>query len=53
MMDCKKALAETSGNVDDAIEWLRKKGLSGADKKASRVAAEVRRCNQVPDLLPS
>ncbi len=40
MMDCKKALTETYGNVDDAIEFLRKKGMAGADKKASRVAAE-------------
>jgi len=40
MMDCKKALTETDGNIDDAIEFLRKKGMAGADKKASRVAAE-------------
>jgi len=40
MMDCKKALSETAGNVEDAIEFLRKKGMAGADKKASRVAAE-------------
>ena len=40
MMDCKKALTETDGNVDDAIEFLRKKGMAGADKKAGRVAAE-------------
>ncbi len=40
MMDCKKALSETDGNVEDAIEFLRKKGMAGADKKASRVAAE-------------
>eukprot|EP00798_Chlamydomonas_sp_ICE-L_P011675 gene11675-34397_t len=40
MMSCKKALAECNGDVDAAIEWLRKKGLSGADKKAGRIAAE-------------
>src|SRR5271156_1068324 len=40
MMDCKSALAETNGDVEGAIDWLRKKGLSKAAKKASRVAAE-------------
>jgi elongation factor Ts len=40
MMDCKKALAETDGDMDAAIEFLRKKGMAGADKKAGRVAAE-------------
>ena len=40
MMDCKKALSETDGNMEDAIEFLRKKGMAGADKKAGRVAAE-------------
>ncbi|MCX8083500.1 MAG: translation elongation factor Ts [Calditerrivibrio sp.] len=40
MMDCKKALAETNGDIDQAIEYLRKKGLSSAAKKASRIAAE-------------
>ena len=40
MMDCKSALGETSGNVDAAVDWLRKKGLSKAAKKAGRVAAE-------------
>jgi len=40
MMDCKKALAETSGDVEGAVDWLRKKGLSAAAKKAGRVAAE-------------
>jgi elongation factor Ts len=40
MMDCKKALLETNGNQDLAAEYLRKKGLAKADKKASRVAAE-------------
>src|SRR5258708_31493910 len=40
MMDCKGALGETSGNVDAAVDWLRKKGLSKAAKKADRVAAE-------------
>jgi len=40
MMDCKAALGETSGNVESAVDWLRKKGLSKAAKKAGRVAAE-------------
>jgi len=40
MMDCKTALGETSGDVEAAIDWLRKKGLSKAAKKAGRVAAE-------------
>jgi elongation factor Ts len=40
MMDCKAALAETNGDMDQAIDWLRKKGLSKAAKKAGRVAAE-------------
>jgi elongation factor Ts len=40
MMDCKTALAETSGDMDAAVDWLRKKGLSKAAKKAGRVAAE-------------
>ncbi len=40
MMDCKKALTEAAGNMDKAIDWLRKKGLSAAEKKQSRVAAE-------------
>jgi elongation factor Ts len=42
MMECKKALTENQGNLDAAIEWLRKQGLAKADKKASRVAAEGR-----------
>ncbi len=40
MMECKKALVETNGDMDNAIEFLRKSGLAQADKKASRVAAE-------------
>lgn len=40
MMDCKKALQETEGNFDKAVEWLRVKGLSKAAKKAGRIAAE-------------
>jgi elongation factor Ts len=40
MMDCKAALTETAGNLEDAVDWLRKKGLSKAAKKADRVAAE-------------
>lgn len=40
MMDCKKALQETEGNIEKASEWLRKKGISSAEKKAGKVAAE-------------
>ena len=40
MMDCKKALQATDGDMDKAVEWLREKGLAKAAKKASRVAAE-------------
>jgi elongation factor Ts len=40
MMDCKKALTETQGNFEEAVDWLRKKGLSSAAKKSGRVAAE-------------
>ena len=40
MMDCKAALAETNGDIEAAVDWLRKKGLSKAAKKAGRVAAE-------------
>jgi len=40
MMDCKKALAETSGDLEGAVDWLRKKGLAAATKKAGRVTAE-------------
>ena len=40
MMDCKAALTETKGNLQEAVDWLRKKGLSKAAKKAGRVAAE-------------
>jgi elongation factor Ts len=40
MMDCKAALGEASGNIEGAVDWLRKKGLSKAAKKADRVAAE-------------
>ena len=40
MMDCKKALTETDGDMDKAVEWLREKGLAAAQKKAGRIAAE-------------
>lgn len=42
MMECKKALAENGGDIEVAMEWLRKQGLAKADKKAGRVAAEGR-----------
>src|SRR5574344_1139057 len=40
ILDCKKALAETDGDMDKAIEFLREKGLAAAEKKAGRIAAE-------------
>lgn len=40
MMDCKNALVETNGNLEESIDWLRKKGISGAEKKSARVAAD-------------
>ncbi len=40
MMDCKKALGETAGDIEAAVDWLRTKGLAAAAKKAGRVAAE-------------
>lgn len=39
-MDCKNALVATDGDIEKAIEWLREKGLSGAEKKAGRIASE-------------
>ncbi len=40
MMDCKKALGETDGDIEAAVDWLRKKGLAAAAKKAGRIASE-------------
>lgn len=40
MLDCKKALTESNGDMDKAMDWLREKGIAKADKKASRIAAE-------------
>ena len=40
MMDCKKALEENNGDMDQSIEWLRKKGMAASAKKADRIAAE-------------
>ena len=40
MLDCKKALVESNGNMEQAVDWLRKKGLASAAKKSSRIAAE-------------
>ena len=40
MMDCKKALSENNGQMEDAIDWLRKKGLASVSKKSGRIAAE-------------
>ena len=40
MMDCKKALGETNGNIDEAVKWLRERGITKAAKRGGRVAAE-------------
>lgn len=40
MMDCKKALQESNGDMEEAVVWLRKKGMASADKKSSRIATE-------------
>ena len=40
MMDCKKALEENSGDMDKAVEWLRKKGIAKAEKRADRSASQ-------------
>ena len=40
MMDCKKALTATDGDMDKAVEWLREKGMAASAKKAGRIAAE-------------
>ena len=40
MMDCKKALEATEGNMEKAVDWLREKGIAKAEKKESRIAAE-------------
>src|SRR3954465_5208353 len=40
MMDCKNALTEVAGDIEAAVDWLRKKGLSKAAKKSGRIAAE-------------
>ena len=40
MMDCKKALSHSSGDIEKAVEWLRQKGIASAEKKSGRVAAE-------------
>src|SRR5579884_2273808 len=40
MMDCKRALSETGGELEAAVDWLRKKGLAAAAKKSGRIAAE-------------
>ena len=47
MMDCKKALVKTNGKMEDAIDWLRKQGVSAVAKKSSRVAAEGLICRSI------
>lgn len=49
MMDCKKALSATDGDMDKAVEFLREKGLAGAEKKAGRIAAEGVACAALSD----
>ncbi|MBC8535653.1 translation elongation factor Ts [Feifania hominis] len=49
MMDCKKALTETNGDMEKAVEFLREKGLAAAAKKASRIAAEGLVCAYIDD----
>ena len=48
MMECKKALIETGGDLDAAAEVMRKAGLAKADKKAGRIAAEARSRRRCP-----
>lgn len=51
MLDCKKALTETDGNIDGAVDWLRKKGLASVQKKAGRTASTgLCIVQQTPDL---
>ena len=40
MMDCKRALGDSGGDIESAVDWLRKKGLAAAAKKAGRVASD-------------
>ena len=47
MLDCKKALTETNGNMEEAVTWLREKGISKAAKKLTRIAAEGLACAKV------
>ena len=49
MMDCKKALTASDGDMDKAVEWLREKGLAAAAKKSGRIAAEGAVCAIVED----
>ena len=49
MLDCKKALTETNGNMEEAVTWLREKGISKAAKKQSRIAAEGLAYSKVND----
>lgn len=47
MMDCKKALTESNGNFDNAVKWLREKGIASAAKRADRVASEGAVCSYI------
>ena len=46
MLDCKKALTETNGNMEEAITWLREKGISKAAKKQTRIAQRINKLNK-------
>ena len=50
MMDCKKALNETNGDMDAAIEFLRKNGQAKAEKKAGRIAAEGTEATDIEEV---
>tara|TARA_B100000575_G_C23089198_1_gene627883 strand:- start:566 stop:1429 length:864 start_codon:yes stop_codon:yes gene_type:complete len=50
MMDCKKALDESDGNIENAVEWLRKKGINTAEKKSSRDASDGLITVQINDI---
>ena len=53
MMDCKQALTETNGDVEAAIDWLRKKGLSKAAKKSDRKSTRLNSSHRNTSRMPS
>ena len=48
MLDCKKALTETNGDMEQAIDWLRKKGLASADRKSTRLNSSHTLASRMP-----